>query len=470
MKRILNAESAKKAGKKIKVAGWVHARRDHGKLIFIDLRDASGLLQVVFGDGFSDKEKAGKLRPEWVVEIVGEVSKRPSNMVNPDLATGSVELKAEELTILNEAETPPFDITGDGQDIGEEHRLKYRYLDLRRERMQKNIRRRSKVTTFVRNCLTEKGFVEIETPILSKSTPEGARDYVVPSRLHKGKFYALPQSPQQYKQLLMVAGIERYFQIARCMRDEDTRGDRQPEFTQIDIEVSFEDQEFILNLVEDLYTKIVKKFYPDKKVTKEPWPRLNYEEVMEKYGTDSPDLRENKDNPNELAFAWIINFPLFTKQTEKDFFHGSGSAKFAPSHHMFTAPKEEDVKLLETSPEKAKSLQHDLVLNGSEIGGGSMRIHNYKIQDKVFDLIGFTKEQKEEFNHLLEAFKFGVPPHGGIAPGLDRFLSILENEANIREVIAFPKTGDGRDLIMDAPSKINEKQLEELGIDIKKED
>jgi len=327
--------------------------------------------------------------------------------------------------------------------------------------MQKNIRNRNKVTKFIRDFLAEKSFTEVETPILTKSTPEGARDYVVPSRLHHGKFYALPQSPQQYKQLLMVAGFERYFQIARCFRDEDTRGDRQPEFTQLDIEMSFILQEDILNLTEELFTRLVKELYPDKKITSVPWPRLDYKDVMDKYGTDAPDLRKDKKNQDELAFAWILNFPLFEEEKKGDY--------YAPSHHMFTMPKEEDLDKLDSDPSSVKSYQHDLVLNGYEVGGGSIRIHNPKIQTKIFDLIGFSEEQKKYFEHMLGAFKYGVPPHGGIAPGLDRVLMLLEGEPNIREVIAFPKTGDGRDLMMDAPSEIDEAQLNELGINIKKE-
>jgi aspartyl-tRNA synthetase len=402
---------------------------------------------------------AETVRPEWVVEAVGLASERPEKMKNSDLKTGEIEIKVAELKVLSPAETPPIDVSGKGDEINEEVRLKYRYLDLRRPRLQKNLKNRHKAAKFIRDFLTAKDFLEIETPILTKSTPEGARDYVVPSRLHSGKFYALPQSPQQYKQLLMVSGFERYFQIARCFRDEDTRGDRQPEFTQADIEMSFVNQEDILNLTEEMFCKMIVELYPDKKITRTPWPRLDYEEVMEKYGSDRPDLRKNKNDSDELAFVWIINFPLFEKE-KKD-------GHWAPGHHMFTAPKEEDLQKLETAPEQVRSYQHDLVLNGYEIGGGSIRIHDLKIQKKIFDLIGFSKKDTAYFEHMLTAFKYGAPPHGGIAPGLDRLLMILENEPNIREVIAFPKTGDGRDLMMDAPSEISKEQMKELKIKIK---
>lgn len=468
MNRILINDSTNKIGQKVKFCGWVHNRRDHGKIIFIDLRDRTGLMQLVFAPGQESYELANSLRSEWVISVEGAVKERPEKMVNSNIDTGKVEMEVEKLEVLNESKTPPFDLQGDGRNINEEKRMRYRYLDLRRQRLSENLRNRAKVIKFIRDFLTEHDFVEIETPILGKSTPEGARDYLVPSRLYHGDFYALPQSPQQYKQLLMVAGLERYFQISRCFRDEDTRGDRQPEFTQLDLEMSFVTQEDILALTEKLFSDLVKKIYPRKKVTQSPWPRLSHKEAQEKYGTDKPDLRKDKNNPDELAFAWVIDFPLFAEQREEDFYHGSGSAKFAPSHHMFTAPHPDDVGLLDSNPLKVRGLQHDFVLNGYEVGGGSIRIHSSEIQNKVFDLIGFTDEQKRYFDYFLRAFTFGVPPHGGIAPGLDRLVMILQDEPNIREVIAFPKTGDGRDLMMGAPSGVNEEQLKELGIVIKK--
>lgn len=444
-------------GKIENVQGWIHVRRDHGKLIFIDLRTEFGLLQVVF----TPKEEAvlkiaETLRPEWIVSISGEINTRPDNMKNPDLALGDIELKATELTVISKSETPPFEIDADGRDVNEELRIKYRYLDLRRERMQRNMEMRAKINLFIRNFLSADGFSEIETPILTKSTPEGARDYVVPFRRDPGRFYALPQSPQQYKQMLMVAGFRKYFQIARCMRDEDTRGDRQPEFTQLDIEMSFVTQEDILTLLEEMYAKLVSELFPEKALPKAPWPRLNYHDVVKEYGTDAPDLRKDKNDPNELAFAWIVNFPLF--EEEKTGSH------FAPSHHMFTMPRTEDINKLDSSPEKALSYQHDLVLNGFEVGGGSIRIHDPKIQEKIFELIGFSEAQKEEFAHMLTAFTFGAPPHGGIAMGIDRLLMLLLEEPNIREVMAFPKTGEGEDPLMSSPTTLTSDQLEELGI------
>jgi len=469
MKRTLTTESSKYLGKKVKVCGWVNTIRSHGKILFVDLRDRKGILQLVFIPKNKDPYKlADEIRPEWVIEVIGKVAKRPKQMVNPKIETGKIEISVQDLKILSKARTLPFSIKTDGKEIKEEKRMKYRYLDLRRERMKKNLIVRDKVVQFIRDYLHKEEFVEINTPILSKSTPEGARDFLVPSRLHPGKFFALPQSPQQYKQLLMVAGFEKYFQIAPCFRDEASRADRSPgEFYQLDMEMSFISQKELLNLTEHLFTSLVKKLFPDRKITKTPWPCLTYDEAMKRYGTDSPDLRKNKKDKKELAFCWIIDFPLFQKQTKEDFFHGAGK-KLAPSHHMFTAPKEEDIKLLDKDPLKVKSYQHDLVLNGVEIGGGSIRIHDPKIQEKIFDLIDFTKKQKRQFSHLLSAFEYGVPPHGGIAPGIDRLVRILSAEDNIREITAFSLTGDGRDLMMDAPSEVSDKQLKELHIKVGK--
>lgn len=447
------------AREKVKLCGWVDSKRDHGKITFIDLRDRSGKIQAV-GVG-----KMGELRSEDVVEITGLVKERPEKLINPKMETGKIELEVEKYEVLSKSVDLPIPIDGDGYDIGEKQRTKYRYLDLRRERMSKNIRLRSKVGQFLRNWLMERDFIEVETPILTKTTPEGARDFLVPSRLQQGKFYALPQSPQQYKQLLMVAGIERYFQIARCFRDEDARADRAyGEFTQLDIEMSFVSQEEILELTEKMFTQMVKELFPNKKITKTPWPRLTHKEAMEKQGTDKPDLRRDKKNKDELAFTWILDFPLFIKQSEEEFFHGSGKAKFAPSHHMFTAPHPDDIPLLSKDPMKVRGMQHDLVLNGFEVGGGSIRIHQAEIQEKVFELIGFSGKQKKEFEHLLEAFTYGVPPHGGIAPGLDRLLMVILGEPSLREVIAFPHLTSGRTSVMDAPSKVAKEQLKELGI------
>ncbi|MBI1838952.1 MAG: aspartate--tRNA ligase, partial [Candidatus Colwellbacteria bacterium] len=374
------------------------------------------------------------------------------------------EIAVSELEIISMAKTPPFALDTDGYEVSEELRMTYRYLDLRRKRLTKNLRNRHKVIKFMRDYLTEKGFVEVETPNLGKSTPEGARDYLVPSRVYLGEFYALPQSPQQYKQLLMVAGLERYFQIARCFRDEDTRGDRQPEFTQLDIEMSFVDAKDILNLTEDLYISLVRNLYPDKKIrldSKGRIPKISYAEAMSKYQSDKPDVRDDKNDPNELAFLFVVDFPAFEwKESE---------SRWDAVHHPFTQPQVKDTeefwKVFKSDPASMLAKQYDFILNGYEIGGGSIRIHDPELLEAVFTAMGNEpKEVKDKFGHILEAFKYGVPPHGGIAPGIDRFVMLLENEPNIREVIAFPKTGDGKDLMMGAPSGVSKNQLKELHI------
>lgn len=573
--------------KKVTLSGWVHSRRDHGGIIFIDLRDRYGLTQLRF-DPKSDKktwDEADKLRNEWVVQATGKVMERPTEMINKKLKTGRIEIGVSKLQILSSAETPPFEMEEEkvGQ-INEEIRMKYRYLDLRRKSSMEVLTKRDEFISYLRKYLKSKDFVEVETPLLSKSTPEGARDFLVPSRLQKGKFYALPQSPQQYKQLLMLGGVDRYFQIAKCFRDEDTRGDRQAEFTQLDLEMSFVERDDVMELSEDLFTKAIEEVFPKKKFLSKPWPVLTFNEAMSKYGSDRPDLRfemEIKDLTQEvkgcgfkvfsdaveqagvvraicargssekisrsqidelteyvkkfgakglayivvekdglrspivkflgddlankiisifeakegdmiffgadtekvvcdslgnlrnilgeklglidkdlIAMAFIVDFPLFETEME--------DGHFAPSHHMFTSPKSEDLDLLDEKPQKAKSLQYDMIANGYEVGGGSIRIHDKKIQEKIFDLIGFDQEKKKQFDHFLKAFQYGVPPHGGIAPGLDRMLMVLMNKKSIRDVMAFAKTGDGRDLMMEAPSKIEKKQLDELGIAIKK--
>lgn len=463
MKRILTKETINHIAKKVRLNGWVHKTRRLGKMVFIDLRDISGIVQIVFTPDHQELlELAKKLRPEFVVEIVGTVNQRPGKLVNKEMATGTVEVQAMELKILAESKTPPFEIATTEAlkkgEVTEELRLKYRYLDLRREGNRRILATRDKVNTFIRDYLHKEGFMEIETPILGKSTPEGARDYLVPSRVFPGKFYALPQSPQQYKQLLMVAGFEKYFQIAPCFRDEDSRADRSPDqFHQLDLEMSFVNQEEILNLTERLFTRLVKELFPEKKITYSPWPRITYQEAMEKYKTDKPDIRLNKKNPNELGFCFIVDWPLFESKLE--------DGHLAPCHHIFTAPKESDLPLLEYEPQKARSWQHDMVLNGFEVGGGSLRITNPKVQEKIFELVGIKKEEaRQQFGHLLEAFEYGVPPHGGIAPGIDRLLMVLLNTENVREVVAFPKTGDNRDPMMGAPSEVSEEQLKDLHI------
>jgi aspartyl-tRNA synthetase len=463
MDRVRTHETVSKIGETVTVMGWVHRRRDHGKITFFDLRDRWGLLQVVCTDKTAGEIHA--VRPEFVVKITGTVASRPEKLVNPDIATGTVELQATALAVISAAETPPFEIDKDTRAVDEELRLKYRYLDLRSARMTQHLVDRHRVAQFIRQFLSDRDFLEIDTPILTKSTPEGARDFLVPSRLQPGRFYALPQSPQQYKQLLMVAGIDRYFQLPRCFRDEDPRADRAyGEFTQLDLEMSFVTQEDILALSEELFTSLVMTLFPDKHISQAPWPRLSHAQATVEYGTDKPDLRQNKQDPDELAFAWTLDFPLFTEQTKEDFFHGSGAAKFAPSHHMFTAPHPDDIPLLDSDPTKVRGLQHDMVLNGYEVGGGSIRIHQPDVQQKIFDLIGFSKEQSASFHHMLEAFKYGVPPHGGIAPGFDRLLMILTGESSIREIIPFPATASGVTAVLNAPSAVSEAQLSDVHI------
>jgi len=572
----------------VTIAGWVNRRRDHGGLIFIDLRDREGIVQTVFNPELSATSHsiANELRNEYVVQVKGRVSLRPAGTENRNLPTGDVELIADDVEILNRAKTPPFYINEE-IEIEETLRLKYRYLDLRRERMQRNIVLRHRVVKFIRDFLDTKGFIEIETPVLIKSTPEGARDYLVPSRTHAGKFYALPQSPQQLKQLLMVAGYDKYFQIARCFRDEDPRADRQPEFTQLDLEMSFVDEDDILNLMEELFTSLVETIVPDMKIIK-PFPRLTYAEVMERYGSDKPDLRFGLEladlsdifsstefsvfrsvlgeggrirgfaapdcasysrsqlaeltefvrsrgakglvtmslegepgealtdlvqenvrsvvakfltagqiaeiasrlgakmgdlllivadktkivdavlsslrseiaqrlgliDPNLLAFAFVQDYPLFELNDE---------GQWETMHHPFTAPRSEDVELLDTDPGRIGARHYDFVCNGSEISSGSIRIHDREIQEKVFEILGYSRDEtRERFGHLLEALECGAPPHGGIAPGIDRFVMILAGEENIREVIAFPKTQSAVDLMLDSPSPVSPEQLREL--------
>ncbi|MGI9027980.1 MAG: aspartate--tRNA ligase [Candidatus Saccharimonadales bacterium] len=459
--RTLSSQLTDHIGEEVIVQGWVQVRRDHGKLIFIDLRDRSGIVQVVFWGG-GDQElfaQAEQLRSEFVISITGKVKKRGEKQINPDIPSGTVELAAEKVEILAESEVPPFPIDSGRDEVGESIRLQYRYLDLRSERMQKNIRMRHKFIKEVRNFLDNEDFVEIETPVLAKSSPEGARDFLVPSRLSPGNFYALPQAPQQFKQIAMIAGFERYYQIAHCFRDEDLRGDRQPEFTQLDMEMSFVDQEDILDINERMFKEVIGKLFPQKRMP-ETFPRMTYDEVMEKYNSDKPDIRENKEDNDELAFLWVTDFPVFEKGSD-------GKLTFA--HNPFAMPKDEDLEKLFTEDEaKLLSIRakcYDLVLNGYELSSGSIRIHDQKIQKRIFEMMGLSDEQvQERFGKFLEAFKYGAPPHGGMAPGLDRVLMILMEEPTIREVIAFPKNGEMRDLMFDGPSSATTSQLKELGI------
>jgi aspartyl-tRNA synthetase len=581
--------SEKHVGLKVTLAGWVHRRRDHGGLIFIDLRDRDGIAQVVFNPEISKKAHgtANELRSEYVAKITGKVAKRPSGTENLKLPTGKIEVIASDIQILNTAKTPPFYINED-VEVDENLYLKYRYLYLRRPRVKDNMILRHKVEKFMREFLDAKGFVEIETPILFKSTPEGARDYLVPSRIHPGKFYALPQSPQQLKQLLMVAGFEKYYQIARCFRDEDQRADRQPEFTQLDMEMSFIDEEDILSLLEEMFTSLVETVKPEMRVLK-PFPRLSFAETMERYGTDKPDIRfglELKDmseivsdsefavfhstiqgggkvkgiclpdcadyshkqleeltelakscgakglitlalpsgsfdkieqltpdkvksvaakyltteqlkeivrrfearsgdlilivageakmvnkvldelrremghrlgliDPNYLVFFFVVDFPLLERNEE--------TKLWEPMHHPFTSPREEDIPLLDTDPARVRARHYDIVCNGYELSSGSIRIHIRQLQQKIFHLLGYKDEEIEaRFGHMLEAFDYGAPPHGGIAPGIDRVVMLLAKTDNIREVIAFPKNQSAIDVMSDSPSPVSQAQLNEL--------
>ena len=570
-------------GKTMKLAGWVHRRRDHGGVIFIDLRDRFGITQVVIRSGTPDAAEdvfkvAESLRSEYVAQSEGVVELRPANMRNPKMETGEIEVVATRIVVLNPAKTTPFLIDSDGRDVDENIRLRYRYLDLRRERMQKNLITRHRFIKFIRDYLDARGFLEIETPILFKTTPEGARDYLVPSRVYPGTFYALPQSPQQLKQLLQVAGIERYFQIARCFRDEDQRADRQPEFTQLDMEMSFVDRDDVLQLIEGLLTEFTEK-HTSKKLIAKPFPRFSYAEAMEKYGIDKPDIRFGLElfnvtaatrdsqfqvfagapvvkgfaapgcgsytrkqideltdlakrkgakglvtmvhdaqgirsqgaaaklsdaekaaileaansklgdlllfvadsarvvnetlaelrlemghrlklaDENVMAFCWVIDFPLFEWNEEEK--------RWDPSHHMFTAPKDEYIPTLESNPGGVLSKQYDLACNGYEVGGGSIRIHRRDIQEIIMRLIGLEMEDaRRKFGHLLEAFEYGAPPHGGIAPGIDRLTMLYCDEPNIREVIAFPKNQQAADVMAGAPSPVYDVQLKELHLKI----
>jgi len=462
--RTMIADLPAAVGKQVRICGWVQTMRTHGKIMFFDMRDRSGIVQTVFIPKNPDFAVAKEARSEWAVSIVGTVSDRPAAMVNDQIPTGKIELFAEGIDALSRSETLPITIDTDGFDIGEEKRLKYRYLDLRRARLHKNLVFRHKLNNFIRQFLTQKEFVEIDTPYMTKSTPEGARDYLVPARLEAGKFYALAQSPQQYKQLLMAGGMERYFQIARCFRDEDTRGDRQPEFTQLDLEMSFVEQEEVIRLNEEMLIALVKELAPEKRIQQVPFPRISYQEAQSKYQTDRPDMREDKNDPNLLAFCWVIDFPFFEKTPE-------GGWTF--THNPFSAPKPEfvDDLLAKSNISNILTTQYDIVLNGWEVGGGSIRNHRAEALQSVFEIMGFELERvKRNFGHMLEAFSYGTPPHGGIAWGLDRLIMILENEPNIRETMAFPKTGDGRDLMMDAPSDVDASQLKELNIAVVKKE
>jgi aspartyl-tRNA synthetase len=461
MARISVKSCAQATGEQVEIAGWVDVRRDHGKLIFLDIRDESGKIQAVSNP--SNKEAhahANTVRPEWVISVHGLIKDRPEGMKNDKIATGSVEMEIKKLVVLNEAETPPFEIASDGYDINEEVRLENRYIDLRRARMQKNIKLRSKVIQELRKYLINKEFDEIETPYLTKSTPEGSRDFLVPSRMQPGKFYALPQSPQQYKQLLMASGFEKYFQIVRAMRDEDLRADRSFEHTQLDMEMAFSSRDEILGVIEGMMIHMTEAL--GFQIKEKPFPRFTYDEVIKKYKADKFDLRSDAEKKDNIqAFAWVSKFPFFE---EKD-----GSITF--THNPFSNPIPEDEdELLNGDPLKVHADQYDLVLNGYEVAGGSIRAHKAKVLERVLTILGHSKDKIDsEFGHMLKALKSGTPPHGGVALGVDRIVMSLASELSLREVQAFPMTSGGRTSVMDAPSEVDEKQLKELGLFFKKD-
>jgi aspartyl-tRNA synthetase len=428
---------------KISLCGWVDSIREHGKITFIDLRDRYGKTQVVI------KDKTF-LKPEFVVKIVGKVKERKKGTENKDLNTGEIEILAENVEILNDCPVLPFELNN--SEVNEDMRLKYRFLDLRTESLQKNIFIRHKLIKSFRDFLDKEGFIEIETPLLGKSTPEGARDYIVPSRVNFGKFYALPQSPQLYKQLLMVAGFDKYFQIAKCLRDEDLRADRQPEFTQVDVELSFVDEEDIYQIVEKAIKYVLKSVLNVE--IKIPFQRISYLDAMKKYNSDKPDLRKNKNDSAEFAFAWIVNFPMFEKNEE---------GKLQAAHHPFCMP--DNIENLKKEPLKVMARSYDLVLNGTELLSGSVRVHIPEVQKNILEILGLSKNEiNEKFGFLLKALSYGAPPHAGFAIGFDRLAQILINAPSIREVIAFPKNKDARDVMLEAPSEVDKKQLKEVHI------
>ncbi len=441
-------------GHKVKLCGWVDSIREHGKLSFIDLRDRYGKTQIIL------KEKH-EIKPEYCIQIEGEVKARKTGTENKDLETGEVEILAEKVHIFSKSKTPPFEIS-DQKIAGEEARMRYRYLDLRRPQMQHNLLFRNKVIQIIREFFSTHNFIEIETPLLVKPTPEGARDYIVPSRVNPGKFYALPQSPQLYKQILMISGFDRYFQIARCLRDEDLRADRQPEHTQIDLEMSFVEAKDVMHFVESLYKYIFKKALnieiPDFKV-------ISYEEAKSKYNSDKPDLRKDKNNPKEFAFCWVTDFPLFSFNKEEK--------RWEPEHHMFSSPRKEYIESMEKDPGKVKADLYDLVLNGVELGSGSIRINDPELQERVMKIIGMPKEEAwKKFGFLLEAYEYGGPVHGGMGLGIDRLVALMLGFSDIREVIAFPKNKAAQCPMDGSPADVSDLQLKEANIklDIPKKD
>ena len=459
--RIYIEQLSSMKGEEVSVFGWIHIRRDHGKLIFLDLRDTTGKVQMVaLPEHEGVIEEASKLRPEWVVKITGKVNERPDRMKKEGI-NGDIEIEILKVEIINEAKTSPFEINEDTILVDEEVRLKYKYLDLRSDRMQNNIKLRSDYVQAVREYLFDKKFTEIETPYLTQATPEGSRDFIVPSRINKGEFYALPQSPQQYKQLLMNSGFDRYFQIARCFRDEDLRADRGFEHTQVDIEMSFVSQEDLMNTIEDMTIKVAEKL--GKKIKETPFPRVSYKDSMDKYGDDKFDLRtEEEKEEGVLAYAWVTDFPFFEKTDD---------GKWTFTHNPFSMPKEEDIEKLMKGEdvENIVAQQYDLVCNGYEAGGGSVRAHKPEILEATYKIMGYSDEEiQDSIGHILEAFSYGTPPHAGIGMGVERQVMNLLNETALREVQAFPTTGKGKTAVMNGPSKISNDVLDDLGIMVKK--
>ncbi len=459
--RTLIADTANKSGEKVTIEGWVDTKRDHGKLTFIDLRDRTGKVQCV---GF---QKMGELSVESVVRINGLVKDRPQNMVNDQISTGKIEVDVDSYDVLNKAAELPLPLDTDGHEINEDVRLKYRYIDLRRERMQKNIRLRSRYMQALRKALLNKDFTEVETPILTKATMEGARDFMVPSRFQPGKFYALPQSPQQYKQLLMTGGIERYFQFAHCLRDEDLRADRGFDHTQIDLEMSFVDRDTVMETVESVIKEAVAEV--GGKLRDKDFPVFSYQEAMEKYGADKFDLRtEEEKEQGVLAFAWVVNFPFFKKVDKKDAAEvRDGKSGWTFTHNPFSMPLPEHLEWLlhGENIDQIMTTQYDLVCNGLEAGGGSIRAHRPEILKATYKVMGYSDEEiQKSVGHMLEAFGYGTPPHGGIGMGLDRQVALLAGEKSIKEVMAFPMTSTGRTAVMDAPAAVSDEQLKELGL------
>ncbi len=460
MNRTLALDSVSCLGQEILLQGWVGSRRDHGKIMFLDLRDRSGIVQMVSNKSLAD------VKVESVIEVKGLVKKRPESMINPKLPTGEVEIEVLSIVVLSTSKELPMPIDTAGLDINEETRLKYRYLDLRRPRLQKNIHLRSKFVDLVRQFLFANDFTEIETPMLTKSTPEGSRDFLVPSRLQPGKFYALPQSPQQYKQLLMVAGFERYFQIARCMRDEDLRADRGFEHSQIDLEMSFVNREDVMKFDEALMIHVIEHL--GYTIKQKPFPVISYKDAMKTYGADKFDMRTDEDKAKGiLAFAWVVDFPFF-ERTQKDGGAGRSLGEgWTFTHNPFSAPKPEHKEWLLNGEHIGDILttQYDMVCNGYEVGGGSIRSHESEVLTKVFEIMGYTKDTiQEQFGHMLEAFQYGVPPHGGLAHGIERLLMTITGEPYLREVVAFPQSAGGKTSVMDAPSAVDISQLIELGL------